>query len=186
MRDTVPTGKNIKFRAGLRGASMLEAIESLSIGVWVRESPSIFAYTLVLSLHAIGLGIVLGINTLVALRLLGVAPAIPLTSLRSFYTVLWAGFVVNVVSGLLLFIASATNMGTMPAFWVKMVLVLLGMTLALRIKSRYLDDASAMGAGVVAAGARNLAWLSLGCWYLALIVGRLTGYPELVAAWFGA
>jgi len=38
--------------------------------VWVRESPSIFAYTTILSLHAIGLAII-GIRTLIALRLLG-------------------------------------------------------------------------------------------------------------------
>lgn len=164
---------------------MLETIENLSIGVWVRESPSIFAYTLVLSLHAIGLGIVLGMNTLIALRLLGLAPGIPLTSLRGFYAAIWVGFAVNAISGLMLFIASATNMGTMPAFWIKMVLVLLGMTVALRLKSRYLDDQSAMASGVVPDGARSLAWLSLVVWYLALFVGRLTGYPELVSSWFG-
>ena len=111
---------------------MLQTIEDLSIGVWVRESPSIFAYTLVLSLHAIGLAIVLGLNWLIALRLLGVAKAIPLTALRSFYGTIWFGFFINAVSGVLLFIASATHMGVMHVFWIKMAAVATGMILSLQ------------------------------------------------------
>ena len=164
---------------------MLQAIEELSVGVWVRESPSVFGYTLVLSMHAIGLAIVLGINTLVALRLLGVGSGIPLTSLRNFYGVMRTGFAINVISGALLFIASATTMGAMALFWVKMVLVASGMAIALRLKARYLDDTAGLAAGVVPSGARRLAWFSLGVWYLALIAGRLTGYPEIIAHWFG-
>ena len=60
--------------------SMIEAIENSAYAVWVRESPSIFAYTTILSLHAIGLAIIVGIHTLVALRLLGFVPAIPLAT----------------------------------------------------------------------------------------------------------
>jgi hypothetical protein len=163
---------------------MLQTLEDLSIAVWVRESPSLFAYTLVLSLHAIGLAIVLGTNSLIALRLLGVATAIPLTALRNFYGFIWLGFVVNAVSGLLLFVASANTMGTMPAFWAKMILVFTGMTVALRLKSRYLDSPT-LASGTVPDGARSMAKVSLVVWCLALIVGRLTGYPELIASWFG-
>jgi hypothetical protein len=167
------------------GAYMLQTIEDLSIGVWVRESPSIFAYTLVLSLHAIGLAIVLGANWLIALRLLGAAKAIPLTALRSFYPTIWFGFTINAISGGLLFIASATHMGTMHVFWVKMAAVALGMILTLRLKAVYLNDTAALASGVVPAGARRMAGWVLGVWLFALIVGRLTGYPELVFRWFG-
>jgi hypothetical protein len=164
---------------------MLESIESLSIGTWVRESPSVFAYSLVLSMHAIGIAIVLGTNSLVALRLLGVAPGIPLASLRSFYGFMRVGFAINLISGALLFIASATVMGVMVAFWAKMALVATGMVIALRLKARYLDDAALLASGAVPAGARRLAWLSLAVWSLALVMGRLTGYPEIISSWFG-
>ena len=164
---------------------MLQTIEDLSIGVWVRESPSIFAYTLVLSLHAIGLAIVLGLNWLIALRLLGVAKAIPLTALRSFYGTIWFGFFINAVSGLLLFIASATHMGVMHVFWIKMVAVATGMILSLTLKARYLNDSAALAAGTVPPGARRMAWWLLGVWFLALVAGRMTGYPELILRWFG-
>lgn len=164
---------------------MLQTIEDLSIGVWVRESPSIFAYTLVLSLHAIGLAIVLGLNWLIALRLLGKAKAIPLTALRSFYPTIWFGFVINAISGGLLFIASATHMGVMHVFWIKMVAVATGMILSLQLKARYLNDDAALASGVVPAGARRMAWWLLGVWFFALIAGRMTGYPELIFRWFG-
>jgi hypothetical protein len=164
---------------------MLQTIEDLSLGVWVRESPSIFAYTLVLSLHAIGLAIVLGLNWLVALRLLGVAKAIPLTALRSFYGTIWFGFFVNAVSGLLLFIASATHMGLMHVFWIKMGAVATGMILSLSLKARYLNDTVALASGTVPAGARRMAWWLLGVWFFALVAGRMTGYPELILRWFG-
>ncbi len=164
---------------------MLELIEGLSIGTWVRESPSVFGYTLVLSMHAIGIAIVLGVNALVALRLLGVAAGIPLASLGSFYGLMRVGLAINVISGALLFIASATTMGVMAAFWFKMALVAAGAIIALRLKARFLDDTAALAGGTVPAGARRLAWWSLTTWSLALVFGRLTGYPEIIASWFG-
>ena len=56
---------------------MIDAIENSAYAVWVRESPSISAYTWILSLHAMGLAIIVGINVMVALRLLGFVPEIP-------------------------------------------------------------------------------------------------------------
>jgi hypothetical protein len=55
----------------------------------------------------------------------------------------------------------------------------------LRLKARFLDDAPALAGGKVPPGARRLAWLSLTTWCLALVFGRLTGYPEIIASWFG-
>ena len=163
---------------------MLETLDHSALAVWVRESPSIFSYTLILSAHAIGLAIVVGTSTLVALRLLGFVPGIPLAQLHRFYGVLWFGFWMNLVSGLLLFIAEATTMATMPAFWGKISFIAVGMVVGQLIRSRALGAEGSTPTAVPPIG-RKLAWLSLACWYLALIVGRLTGYPELVQKWLG-
>lgn len=165
---------------------MLQTLYDLPLAVWVRESPSLFAYTLVLSLHAIGLAIVLGVNTLVALRLLGVAPGIPVAVLPRLYGAIWVGFAINAISGLMLFTASTKTMGTMPAFWIKLGMVASGMIVALRLKARHLDGMAASGSVTVPPGARAMAWLSLVIWYLTLVVGRLTGYPDLISSWFGS
>lgn len=164
---------------------MLEMLENTALAEWVRESPSIFAYTFVLSLHAIGLAIVVGTSTIVGLRLLGRASGIPLSVLRSLYGFIYVGFVVNLVSGVMLFTAEATKMGVMPAFIGKLVLVFVGMVIGQRIKKQVLDDPQVLASGLVPDSARPLARASLACWLLALAIGRLTGYPELVTQWFG-
>ena len=60
-----------------------------------------------------------------------------------------------------------------------------GMIVATLLQRYYFDDVASVQAGVVTRVGRNLAIVSLACWYLALIVGRLTGYPDLVAGWLG-
>jgi hypothetical protein len=165
--------------------AVLDYLQNLALANWVRSSPSIFAYTAVLSAHAIGLAIVVGINTIIALRLLGVARAIPLASLPRLYAVVWTGFGINAVSGVLLFIAEAHAMSAMIMFWGKLMFVAFGMIVAELLKKYYFKDVASVQAGVVTRVGRNLAIVSLVCWYLALIVGRLTGYPDLVNGWLG-
>jgi hypothetical protein len=55
---------------------------------------------LVLSLHAMGLAVVVGFSSAIALRLLGVARSIPLAPLGGLFPVMYAGFWVNALSGL--------------------------------------------------------------------------------------
>ena len=162
---------------------MLDYLQNMALANWVRSSPSLFAYTTVLTAHAVGLAIVVGVNTLIALRLLGVARDIPLAGLRRLYGVVWAGFLVNLISGFLLFIAEAHAMAAMAAFWGKLAFVAVGMIVAELLKRYYFADVASVEAGVVTRVGRNLAITSLVSWYLALIVGRLTGYPDLVAGW---
>ena len=71
---------------------MIEAIEQSAYAVWVRESPSFWAYTWILSLHAMGLAIIVGINSIVALRLLGYVPEIKISSLRKLFPWMYLGF----------------------------------------------------------------------------------------------
>jgi hypothetical protein len=167
----------------LEGFVLLEVLEKTDLAVWVRESPSIFSYTMILTIHAIGLGIVVGVSTLIALRLLGFAKGFPLPVVSKLYAIVWFGFGINAVSGGLLFIAEATKMATMPAFIGKLGFVALGMVTGQRLQSRYFSDTRSVNSGVVTPVARKLAWASLFCWYMALIIGRLTGYPDLVIAW---
>ena len=164
---------------------MLDYLQNLALANWVRSSPSIFAYSTVLTAHAVGLAIVVGVNTIIALRLLGIAPGIPLAGLRRLYSIVWIGFFINLVSGCLLFIAEAHSMAAMVTFWAKLFLVALGMIVASLLRRYYFNDVASVQAGVVTRVGRNLAIVSLACWYLALIVGRLTGYPDLVNGWLG-
>lgn len=162
---------------------MLDYLENLPLAEWVRSSPSLFAYSTVLTAHGIGLAMVVGFSSLIALRLLGVAQGIPLTALRRMYGVIWIGFFINLVSGSMLFMAEAHTMVAMVAFWGKMTFVLLGMIVAELLKRLYFKDTAHVEAGVVTRVGRNLAIASLVCWYLALIFGRLTAYPDMMNRW---
>ncbi len=158
--------------------ALLEFIEDTAIATWVRESPSIFAYTLVLSLHAIGLSIVVGISSMVALRTLGWFAQIPLRPMVNLFPLMFVGFWINAISGLLLLSANATGMFTMTMFYIKMVFVIAAMVTVRRFRPR-------LASGASEADLKGLAWAILGLWLFAIIAGRLTAYPYFVESWIG-
>src|SRR5207245_2150427 len=87
----------------------LAAIEQSGFSVWVRESNSLLAYPGVLFLHTLGMGVVAGISGLIALRILGCAREVPLADVRKMYPYMWAGFILNTFTGIVLFVIDATT-----------------------------------------------------------------------------
>jgi len=158
---------------------LLESIEHSGLATWVRESPSIFAYTRVLSLHAIGLSIVVGVSSIVALRVLGFFSAIPLEPLNKLFPLAYIGFWINALSGVLLLMANATGMFAMVMFYLKMIFVVAAV-ITLKCLRRSFADST-----VTAARGRRLARLMLTFWFIAIVTGRLTAYPYMIEAWFG-
>src|SRR5688572_690840 len=165
---------------------MIEAIENSAYAVWVRESPSIFAYTTILSLHAIGLAIIVGIHTLVALRLLGFVPAIPLQPLRKLFPWMYLGFAINLFSGSSLLAANLTNDLGNWLFLAKLVFILFAM-INLELTRMYVFDkpGALLATGEMPKHARTFAIAALVLWSLAMIAGRFTAYPNFVEAWLG-
>ena len=84
-------------------------LQGTAVAVWTRESPSIWAYPTVLTLHTIGMAILVGASFVINLRVLQVAGVIPLHRLRPLYRVIWIGFTINLVSGLILFVTEAAD-----------------------------------------------------------------------------
>jgi hypothetical protein len=162
----------------------LEAIENSAYPTFVRESPSLLGYTLVLSLHAMGLAVVVGLSSAIALRVLGWAGDIPLAPLRRLFPVMYVGFWVNALSGLALLAANATGMLANPMFYIKLVFIA-GGVLVMRLLRRNVFNDSLAAAFDPPRGARSLALASLGCWAAAIIAGRLTAYPYLIEYYFG-
>ncbi len=164
---------------------MLEAIENSAFATFVRESPSLLGYTAVLSLHAIGLAIVVGVSTVVALRLLGWSNEMPLRPVAKLYPLMYTGFWINALSGLALLAANATGMLTMVMFYIKMAFIVAAVVLLTRIRTTVFSEAALSGNVVDETRNRRLAGGLIGCWLGAIIAGRLTGYPYFVADWFG-
>ena len=75
--------------------------------------------------HYIGLSLLVGGIMLIDLRVLGFARALPLKGMIGLLPFVWAGFIINVLTGSMLFIYGATNFGTNGAFLLKMGFMLL-------------------------------------------------------------
>src|SRR4051794_22734019 len=98
-------------------------MEASGLGTWVRESPSIWAYPTILTLHSIGLGIVVGASVIIDLQLLGRTRLLKATDLAALFPIIWWGFAVNFVTGVLLFAGDATRKSAQPVFYVKLACI---------------------------------------------------------------
>jgi len=143
-------------------------VESSALSVWTRESTSLLAYPAILSAHAIGMAMAAGVSAAIALRLLGVAPGIPLGEMRRYAGVAWAGFGLNAVSGFMLLIAYPTKALTNPMFYVKLSLIAVGLGLFVAVNKR-LENWTAVVQ-------RWIGVALLSSWGGAIVAGRLLAY----------
>jgi hypothetical protein len=155
--------------------SFLLSLENSAFGAWVRESKSLWAYPTILFLHTVGLGFLVGLNAVIDLRILGFARKVPLAPMENFYTVMWAAFWVNVLSGTALLIADATTKLTNPMFYIKMSFVTLAVINMVVLRRRVFRRV-ALDAAAVAGFGRVLAITSLVLWGGAITAGRLMAY----------
>lgn len=148
----------------------LLSLQNSAFSQWVVGSDSIWAYPMILTMHTVGLGIVVGSAAVFDLRLLGVGPGIPVPEMRRVFPLFWLGFFINLVSGVMLFISEAADKAAQPVFIVKLLFVAIGVVLTSRLRNVALDVA------VPPARVRTLAKLSLFVWAGAIVAGRLMAY----------
>jgi hypothetical protein len=147
-------------------------LEATALASWARESPSIWAYPTILTLHTAGLGIVVGASAVIDLRLLGFGRRIPTAALAPLFAMIGWAFALNAATGVVLFMADATAKSKQVVFFVKLALIALALwdTLVLR---------RSMSTSTVMAGSgfsRLLAIASLVLWTGAITAGRLMAY----------
>jgi hypothetical protein len=153
---------------------LLLRIEQSGICQWIKSTDSIFGYYGILTAHAIGMGIAVGINACIDLRILGFAPALPLAPMEKFLPLLWLGFWMNAISGTILLATDATHKLVNPDFYVKMLFIVLALAILPLLRAHVFRDPQADT--TVSTKARILAVASLACWLGAIIAGRLLAY----------
>jgi hypothetical protein len=158
-------------------------LEELSLSAWVRESPSLWAFPMLLFAHTLGVSLVAGGSTVIAFALLGRWPAAVIRPLERLYPFIWGGFAVNLLTGTAIFLKDATSYGRNTDFYVKLALVAIGVTLIHTIRKQVFGG-SALDSGSLPANVRLLAWASLACWFGAIIAGRLIAYVGPVPGLF--
>ena len=155
--------------------SLLSQIEQSGLATWIHESGSLLGYPLILFLHTLGFGTLVGINAAIDIRLLGFGAGIPLKSFDKTFLLMWSGFALNAVTGSLLFIADATKHATNPSFYVKLVFVAAGLFTLTRIRKNVFH-ASGKNESATLRQAKILGAISLGCWLIVITAARLMAY----------
>jgi hypothetical protein len=153
----------------------LQTIEDTGFSTWLRESESPFAFYFILLFHTFGLALLVGANMVVDLRLLGFGRGIPLAPLKRLFVIMWTGFAMNAVTGILLVIAYPTKSLTNIDFYVKLTLIGFAVWVMQRLKSQVFGEASLSEEAMTARGVALAKW-SLVLWFGAITAGRLLAY----------
>jgi hypothetical protein len=154
---------------------LCEWLEQTQFSQWVLSSPSIWAYPTILYMHSVGMIIVAGICAAIDIRLLGVAPHIPVKPLERLYPLMWLGFAISAVTGVTLTVADASTKLYNPDFWIKMVFIFLAIWLLQAMRKKVFADPQ-LDKGPLPGSARRMAWASLFCWFASITAGRLLAY----------
>lgn len=141
--------------------------ENGPVGVYIRES--LWGYPIVLSSHAVGMATVMGVAVALNLRVLGYARNISILSFDKLFIVGWVGFIINLVSGLILFAGSASSYFFQGTFQIKMLAILAGGLLMKFVMNSVRENKPLMTQ-------KLLAGASLACWTIGLVAGRLMAY----------
>lgn len=149
-------------------------IEGTPVAQWV--SLSLYAYPMLLSVHIVGLAIVVGIFMMRDLRLIGCFKGLDPVAFLSLSKFAWIGFILNAISGVMLFTSQAVSFASNPAFLIKIACIIVGMVLAGVIQSWLRADTQGGVDVVISRSTRTLAVCSLLTWTGAIIAGRLVAY----------
>jgi hypothetical protein len=150
-------------------------LENTGFSMWVRESPTIFAFPTVLLLHTVGMALCVAVSAGINFRILGFAPSLKLSPLARLFPILWLGFWMNAITGTVLVMQDASNKLFNIDFYVKMLFIALAVVALRAIRKRVflnpqIDKAPLDG------NVKVLAGLSLFFWVGAITCGRLLAY----------
>ena len=146
---------------------MLVWIENTSLALWV--GTSLWAYPVLLSAHITGLAVIVGIIAMRDFHLLGFINGVTEANFLELKKLAYCGFLVNGISGIMLFASQASYLSTNLPFLVKLFFIGSGMLLASKIYKKIEKNTGR-------ASTKILAILSLFSWSGAITAGRLIAY----------
>ena len=154
---------------------MLDSLASSQFSALIRTQ--LWGWPLALTLHALGTALVLGFIIIITLRLLGLFELIPYRALNRLFPIVWGALALQVVSGLVLWVAKPAQYVADGAFLLKVLLIVVGAVLTANLSKMVARDGASWdtNGGVPARGLRFVA-TTLVVWCVVLVAGRLTGY----------
>ncbi|MDQ0133147.1 hypothetical protein J2T08_001048 [Neorhizobium galegae] len=133
-------------------------------------------YLLVNAAHILGIGMLFGAILALDLRLLGLAPVVPLAAIAPYLSRLaGAGVLIAIATGLCLFSVKPLEYARNPAFLAKLGFVALGL---LNVAIVHFNSGwrAVLAGNVPTAALRFSAVLSIVVWIAAVIAGRWIGF----------
>jgi len=167
-------------------------VEGTALSVWVRESPSILGFPFILYLHTLGLAMIAGLSSAIALSLLMLRSPPRAALWRHTFRLIWIGLGINVLSGLALLAAYPAKALTNPVFYAKM----LAIAVAIGIVSWLERQLTTVGAAPLpisgvpsqatatltgpTSAQRRAALALLALWLIATVSGRFLAYTHTI------
>ena len=163
---------------------LLLALQNSAFANWLSQSP----YPPIITLHSVGMALLVGLQVVINLRVLGFGRELPIPALRRFMSVVWIGFWVNAASGTLLFLISPDKLFHSTLFRIKLSLIAAGLILGAILNSSLLNvgDEYAPSNARTASQAKAVAILSLACWFAAIFTGRWLAYTTFADVGIGS
>ena len=146
---------------------MLVWIENTSLALWV--GTSLWAYPVLLSAHITGLAVIVGIIAMRDFHLLGFINGVTEANFLELKNLAYYGFLINGLSGIMLFSSQASYLSTNLPFLLKLFFICSGMLLASKIYKKIEKNTGRTSTKI-------LAILSLFSWFGAITAGRLIAY----------
>jgi hypothetical protein len=142
--------------------------------MWLKENST--PYVAVLAFHTVGLAFLVGISVILALRILGVTPGIPLKAMQGFFPLMWLGLSINAVTGSLMLTEYPSDYFVDFSFYMKLSAVALAILMLRKMQNLLygegVDPDTAAESGEVQLRAR----IMLLAWVIAIWGGRVTAY----------
>jgi hypothetical protein len=154
-----------------------QALYESEIGTGIRES--LFLFPAIEGAHLLSLAFSVGLIILTDLRLVGIflkdVPASDI--LRQLRPWVIGGFIVQFLSGILLFWAEGYKVIELPVFWLKLGVIFFAGLNVLWFEYKWVRQVKEWDTLALPPSAvRAIGWASLGCWSVIVVSGRLIPY----------
>ena len=154
--------------------NVLEWLANSPYAMWVDES---WGWPLALTIHALGMAVVVGLMTIIALRLFGVFRTIPYTALNRLIPLIWIAVFFQVISGFTLWMSKPGQYLGDVMFDTKFALVIIASIAMWYFHVSFRRESVAREtAGAVPSRALKIVAASWFLWAAVTIGGRLTAY----------
>ena len=163
-------------------------LEGTALSEWIRGTPSLWGFPFILYLHTLGLALIAGLSTAVALGLIAMPAQLSRSPLVQLFPLMWIGLAVNALSGLLLLIAYPAKALTNPVFYIKLVAIAVAVGIVQWLQ-RQLGGRQTAGVGSPGGGAaatsdlarlKRAAWTLIALWLIATLTGRFLAYTHSI------